>query len=60
MKGSQENPWVIDYLGELFFFPNEGKKVLASFINWILKNALHKSVTEKNLLPVGMDTEYEG
>ena len=42
--------------GELFFFPSEGKKVLTSFINTgILKNALFKSITVKNLLPVGMN-----
>ena len=29
------------YLGDLYFFPNEGKNVLAHFISW---SALHKSV----------------
>ena len=41
--------------GELFFFPSEGRKALASSSTRILKNALHKSIIVQSLLPVGMD-----
>ena len=40
---------------ELFFFPSEGRKALASSSTRILKNALHKSIIVETLLPVGMD-----
>ena len=40
---------------ELFFFPSEGRKALASSSTRILKNALHKSIIVQSLLPVGMD-----
>ena len=41
--------------GSWFFFPREGMKVLTYFIKLKLKDALHKSVTVKSLLLVGMD-----
>ena len=36
----------------LFFFPSEGKKNWLALSTGILKNALHKLITEKNLLPL--------
>ena len=41
--------------GVLPFSPSENKKILAILINWNIKNALHGSITVKNLLSAGMD-----
>ena len=38
-----------------FSFPRGDKKGLASFTNKYTKNVLHKSISVKNLHPVGMD-----
>ena len=40
---------------ELFFFPSECKEILTSFINWNTKEYTAKSITEMNLVPVGMN-----
>ena len=43
------------------FIPSKGKKILISGCTGILKAALQRSITEKKLLPLGMqDTEVWG
>ena len=43
------------------FIPSKGKKILKSGCTGILKAALQRSITEKKLLPLGMqDTKVRG